>query len=71
MPTKTDAGSSTGLHSRKTAAKYLDISERTLDELIKAGHIAAKRFGRSVKIETSELNRFIDDLPSYEPGVNA
>jgi len=55
------------LNSRAEAASYLRMSKRRLDELIKAGAIAAVRDGRNVKITGAELERYIADLPSYEP----
>lgn len=56
-----------GLRTRKEAAAYLRTSTRRLDELIRAGALAAVRDGRSVKIPAEELDRYIADLPSYEP----
>jgi len=64
---KPDAPRSGGLNSRAEAASYLRMSKRRLDELIKAGAIAAVRDGRNVKITGAELERYIADLPSYEP----
>lgn len=61
------APDSGGLNSRAESAKYLRTSQRRLDELIRAGAIAAVRDGRSVKITTTELERYIRDLPAYEP----
>jgi len=55
------------LNSRAEAAAYLRMSKRRLDELIKAGVIAAVRDGRNVKVTHAELERYIADLPSYEP----
>lgn len=60
---------SAGLRTRAEAAQFLRTSQRRLDELIKSGAIAAVRDGRSVKILTSELERYIADLPSYEPAT--
>ena len=61
------AAGSGGLHSRAESAKYLSMSMRRLDELIKAGTICAVRDGRSVKVSKVELDRYIADLPAYEP----
>lgn len=66
MPTHV-ASASGGLHSRAEAAQYLRTSLRRLDELIKSGAIAAVRDGRSVKVTTAELERYIADLPAWEP----
>ena len=62
-----DASRSGGLNSRTEAAAYLRMSKRRLDELIKSGAITALRDGRNVKITSVELERYIADLPSYEP----
>ena len=43
------------------------MSRRRLDELIRSGAIAAVRDGRNVKLTGAELERYIRDLPSYEP----
>lgn len=61
------AAASGGLQSRADAARYLKTSLRRLDELIKSGQLAAVRDGRSVKITTVELERYIADLPAWEP----
>lgn len=55
------------LLSRRDAAEYLAMSERRLDEITKAGELAAKRDNRSVKYDIEELDRWADSLPSYEP----
>jgi excisionase family DNA binding protein len=55
------------LLSRKGAAEYLDISQRRLDELTRVGALAAKRDGRSVKYDITELDRYASDLPDWEP----
>lgn len=66
MP-NTTAPDSGGLRSRAEAARYLKTSPRRLDELIRAGELAAVKDGRNVKISHAELERYISDLPSYEP----
>ncbi len=68
------APDSGGLRSRSEAAEYLSMSMRRLDELIKSGALCAVRDGRSVKVSKVELERYIADLPAYEPadyGVSA
>ena len=66
MPTQ-PALDSGGLNSRAEAAKHLNMSMRRLDELIRSGAVCAVRDGRSVKVTTRELERYIADLPAYEP----
>jgi excisionase family DNA binding protein len=61
------AASSGGLRTRAEAAEYLRTSERRLDELIRAGQLAAVRDGAKVKIYVSELERYIATLPAFEP----
>lgn len=65
MPTQEPT--SGGLRTRAEAALYLRTSLRRLDELIRSGELAAVRDGRSVKILTTELERYISELPAYEP----
>lgn len=58
------------MRTRAEAAQFLRTSQRRLDELIRSGALAAVRDGRSVKILTSELERYIADLPAYEPAAS-
>lgn len=67
MPTQTSAPASGGLRTRAEAAQFLRTSLRRLDELIKCGALAAVRDGRSVRVSVAELERYISDLPAYEP----
>jgi excisionase family DNA binding protein len=68
MPTDTAlAPSCGGLHTVVGAAGYLQTSQRRVWQLLRTGDLAAVRDGRTVKITTAELERFIRDLPSYEP----
>ena len=71
-PTTTqNASELDGLTKLTAAAKQLSMSVTRLRELIDAGHIAAVRDGGRIKIRNSELQRFIDSIPSYEPPVSA
>ena len=45
----------------------LSTSRRRIMELLKSGELAAVRDGGWVKIRVAELDRYIADLPSYEP----
>ncbi|WP_241666380.1 hypothetical protein [Mycobacterium marseillense] len=56
------------LYSRKEAAVALAMSERRLDRLVAHADILALRDGRCVKFTADELQRYVDSLPSYEPG---
>ena len=67
MSSTRHATTSGGLHSRAEAARYLRTSQRRLDELIRSGDLIAVRDGRNVKVTAAELERYIADLPSYEP----
>lgn len=70
MPSHEHAPASGGLQTRAQAAEYLSTSQRRLDELIRAGALAAVRDGSSVKIHTTELERYIAELPAYEPAAS-
>ncbi len=50
------------------ASEILGITERTLWTLVKAGKLKAVRFGRSVRIDPSDLEQFIEDA-KHEGGV--
>lgn len=67
MPAVPIAPNSSGLQTRAEAASYLRTSIRRLDELIRSGALAAVRDGRQVKVTRAELDRYITDLPAYEP----
>jgi excisionase family DNA binding protein len=45
----------------KTAARALDVSERTLRRLVAAGRLKASRAGRRRLISTTELQRFLEE----------
>ena len=53
------------------SAQYISTSKRRIWDLLRAGHLTAVRDGRSVKIATTELDRYISALPAYEPPVSA
>ena len=55
---------------RRDAAAYLGTSPRRLDELIRAGRIAALRDGGVVKFTVAELERYVRDLPAHEPAAS-
>lgn len=69
MPTQNphNAESSGGLLKTKAAAAYLGMCTRRLSELTKAGKISGLRDGRDVKYTVVELERYVRDLPAYEP----
>lgn len=56
-----------GLLKTKAAANYLGTSPRRLAELTKSGQIAALRDGGCLKYAVTELERYVADLPAYEP----
>lgn len=70
MATPDVAIASGGLRTRAQAADYLGTSQRRLDELIRAGALAAVRDGSMVKIHVTELERYIAELPAYEPAAS-
>lgn len=70
MPTTEPAPASGGLRTRAEAAEYLRTSERRLDELIRSGALAAVRDGGRVRILITELDRYVAELPAYEPAAS-
>jgi hypothetical protein len=53
---------------RETAAQMLGgISIDKLDQLVRAGEIAARRVGKRVVFEPGEIRRFASECPSWEP----
>lgn len=64
QPTETNGNA---LHNVSQAAAYLSTSRRRIMELLRSGELAGIRDGGRVKIRVAELDRYISDLPSYEP----
>lgn len=57
---------------RETTAKLLGgISTDKLDQLVRAGEIAAKTVGKRVVFEVSEVRRFARECPAWEPRRSA
>ena len=50
------------LLKKEEAAQILAISVRKLEQLLATGEMRAKRIGRSVRLETAEVERFITSL---------
>lgn len=55
------------LYDAPDAAALLSKTERQIHELRRAGVLAAVKDGRKYKFELSELQRYVQSLPSYEP----
>lgn len=53
------------------SAQYISTSRRRIWDLLRAGQLTAVRDGKHVKIATAELDRYISELPAYEPPVSA
>ena len=49
------------------AGKLLGVKDRTVWQLVKDGKLAAVRFGRSVRIDPSDLRAFIEQAKGLEP----
>lgn len=47
-------------HTYRTAAKELQLSERSVWQLVRDGHLRAVRIGTSVRIPHAELIRFLE-----------
>lgn len=56
-----------GMQTVAEAANYLSTSKRRVWDLLRCGELAGVRDGKFVKITTSELERYIRELPAYEP----
>jgi hypothetical protein len=57
---------------RSTTAQLLGgISIDKLDELVRAGEIAAKTIGKRVVFEVAEIRRFARECPAWEPRRSA
>lgn len=54
--------------STKEAARRLGIANRTLYRLIDEGQIAAYKFGRVIRIQETDVDRFIESA-RIEPGT--
>ena len=59
--------SETGLFDKFGAAEYLSTSERRVDELRRAGDLAAVRDGREYKYNREDLDAYRLALPAWEP----
>ena len=61
-----------GLLTYTEAAEYLSVSDRTVRDEVRAGNLGAVRLGPrsgAVRITRSELDRYIANLPAYEPAA--
>lgn len=57
-----------GVLGKAGACKFLgDISQDKLMDLVRAGRLNAKQLDARVVFEVAELQRFIEELPSWEP----
>ncbi|MEV5360610.1 helix-turn-helix domain-containing protein [Micrococcus luteus] len=57
---------------KNTAAQLLgNISTDKLEQLVRAGEIAAKTVGKRVVFEPDEIRRFARECPSWEPRRSA
>ncbi|MCC6662050.1 MAG: helix-turn-helix domain-containing protein [Phycisphaerales bacterium] len=53
----------------REAAKVLGVTPRTVWTLVQAGTLPSVRFGRSVRIDPTDLRRFIDRAKGGPEGV--
>lgn len=54
----------------REAGKLLGVTERTIWTLVDQGELPAVRFGRSVRIDPSDLRAYIDRCKTAAKGVN-
>jgi excisionase family DNA binding protein len=50
------------------ACKYLDVGRSKLYELIREGKLDAVKIGKSARITTASLKRFVESLPASPGG---
>ena len=50
------------------ACKYLDVGRSKLYELIREGKLEAVKIGKSARITTASLKRFVESLPASPGG---
>ncbi len=48
----------------REAGKLLGVTDRTVWQLVRDGHLPAVRFGRSVRIDPADLRAFIERAKS-------
>ena len=65
MNTENDKTTGKLLFSVKEFCEMVGIGRTTFYQEVKAGRIKAKKVGRSTLIPKSELERFIEELPSF------
>ncbi|WP_288637875.1 helix-turn-helix domain-containing protein [uncultured Oxalobacter sp.] len=65
MNTENDKTTGKLLFSVKEFCEIVGIGRTTFYQEVKAGRIKAKKMGRSTLITKSELERFIEELPSF------
>ena len=53
--------------TRKEAARQLRISVTTLDRFIVDGRLKAKKHGHAVVVLSSEVERYIREMPDLQP----
>ena len=50
------------------ACRYLDVGRSKLYELIRAGKLDAVKIGKSARVTTASLKRFVESLPAGTGG---
>ena len=65
-PATTDAPT---LLTYKQAAEILQVSDRTVWQLVKDGQLRAVRFGRTVRIDRQDLDAFIEAAKAHDCGA--
>ena len=65
MNTENDKTTGKLLFSVKEFCEIVGIGRTTFYQEVKAGRIKAKKMGRRTLITKSELERFIEELPSF------
>lgn len=50
----------------KQVAHLLNVHPNTVYTLVRAGDLEAKRMGRTIVVESDALQRYVDNLPTYQ-----
>jgi excisionase family DNA binding protein len=51
--------------TKKEAARYLGLTEWTIDNEVRANRLVGKRRGTTVLFDRAELDRYFDHLPEH------
>lgn len=67
MTTSLESASGATLYTYKQAGAILQVTDRTVYNLVRQGELPAVRFGRNVRIDRRDLEQFIEACKSSIP----